>query len=520
MKNNNEQFENFIRDFDKIRMTNTEKESIAQNIELFARSYVPQASPYQHYISLFKKTTAAALILLLMFSVSKPASAKALPGEFLYKIKIIHEEIEEAQIKEPKKKINFEIKRTARRIHEAVELAETNKLDTDIQKEIAHSIKKHVETISKKIEKIKEENPEQALALNSDLKTTLKINSQALQKVTEIKEEAKTQQENIGEEKEIYKEKQDEKEKKQIQENNDIFQEKENREKVSKSEVVKNEKDVSENNNENKEDPLKEEKPLDETKSEEIINNDEKILAEKEKQDLQIPETSFADIILDSIDENIQKTEAIDNSIKEEIVKNEENNTIKSNPEDKDSQNKEVQKESVDQPKEETDISKENKVEEIDIKTTEQNGKDNENKSEIQTQIEEIGDKSQNIEIQEESVDPPAEEMSILEEGNNTENTDVLIPPVLPFSTEEKQKELKIKTKEVLKEMQRTVLHDSIAKDVQSKISSLEHILEAEKRLEEILFKLHIQRKIEDIMEVEKLIDEKQFGKAYIHIQN
>lgn len=181
---NNEQFDKFIRDFETIRMTTTEKNKIAQNLEAFAYSHVITPSPYLAYISYFKKSLAIALVAILFVSASKPASAKSLPGELLYPVKIIHERIVSASITEPEKKVVYEIKRTENRIQEAVHLANTNKLDSDTQKKIAVDIQKQVADVSEKIENVKQTNPESALSLNSDLKTTLKVNSEALKTVT------------------------------------------------------------------------------------------------------------------------------------------------------------------------------------------------------------------------------------------------------------------------------------------------------------------------------------------------
>ena len=129
MNSNNEQFDKFIRDFNTIQMTAQEKNKMRKNLKLFVRKdTLLQKSPYFTYFSLFQKSLAFALVAILFVSASKPASSKALPGEILYSVKIIHEKIEAASIKKPENKVLFEIKQTEIRIQEAVQLAEALKI--------------------------------------------------------------------------------------------------------------------------------------------------------------------------------------------------------------------------------------------------------------------------------------------------------------------------------------------------------------------------------------------------------
>lgn len=297
MKNNNEQFENFIRDFEAIRMTNEEKNEIHENLDLFTRSYIPTPSPYMKHMLFFKKAMAVSLALLIAISISKPVSAKSLPGELLYNVKIIHEEIESSTIKEPEKKINFEIKRTETRIREAVVLAEEDKLDIKKQEKLAEDIKKHVRSISEKIDIIKEENPEKALTLNSNLKTTLKVNSKALEKVTEKPE--------------IEKEKTDDK--KPEEEINELAGETAEEE-VEAEDTKEDEIEIIETEEINK---VTEDNSLEELATKEI----EKDIDIKTKSN-----NSFADIILNSIEKDIEKTEIVNTDIENEIIAEENTN--------------------------------------------------------------------------------------------------------------------------------------------------------------------------------------------------
>lgn len=184
--NNNHRFEKFIRDLENIRLFQEEKDTMRRTLAAFAYRYQPVASPYHKlFVSLRRGVAFALAVLLVVGGASKGASAKALPGEILYPVKIIHEEIESATKTNPEEKISFEIKRAETRIKEAAQLAQTEKLDSKKQEEIAKDIKKHTEKVRNDIKKVKEEDPEQALALSSEMKTTLKVNSEALKQVTQ-----------------------------------------------------------------------------------------------------------------------------------------------------------------------------------------------------------------------------------------------------------------------------------------------------------------------------------------------
>lgn len=188
--NNNNQFEKFIRDLNGIRMSDDQKNEMRSNLESFTSNYELKTmrSPYQ-FAMMFRRPLAIALIVLLAMGSTKPASASALPGEILYPVKIIHEEIEAATKTTPEKKANFKIEQTEKRIQEAIKLADDEKLDSKTQNQLAANIKTYTEDIAVEIKEIKQEDPQKALEITADLKTTLKSNSGALKKITTSKKE-------------------------------------------------------------------------------------------------------------------------------------------------------------------------------------------------------------------------------------------------------------------------------------------------------------------------------------------
>lgn len=185
----NNKFEKFIRDLEAIRLRQEEKDTLRRELAAFAYQYQKQVSPYQIFFVRMRQSAALALALLLVLGgASKGASAKALPGEILYPVKIIHEEIAAATKTKAEDKISYEIKRAETRIKEAAQLAKEEKLDSKKQEDLARDIQKHTQKVRSDIERVQENDPEQALALNSEMKTRLKVNSEALKQVTQKEE--------------------------------------------------------------------------------------------------------------------------------------------------------------------------------------------------------------------------------------------------------------------------------------------------------------------------------------------
>ena len=166
-------------------MTLEEKNEMRDNLSSFAVSYTPIVSPYHHFTLMMKRSLAVAFIAILSVgSLSSLASGDALPGDTLYPVKIAHEEIKLATTVNTKKKISYEIRRTEKRIQEATELATHNGLDSNKQVEIAKNIKKQTDKVQEHIKEVTIDNPEDALALNAELKSTIKVHAAALKKVS------------------------------------------------------------------------------------------------------------------------------------------------------------------------------------------------------------------------------------------------------------------------------------------------------------------------------------------------
>ncbi|MCA9351246.1 hypothetical protein KC929_00525 [Patescibacteria group bacterium] len=194
---NSNKLDKFIQEIESIKMTSFEKDEMRNQLIAFAMGYTPVVSPYQHVLYAVRRGVVIAFIAILSIgSVSNFASGQALPGDTLYPVKIAHEEIKLAATFDTKKKISYEIKRTEKRIKEATELATMHDLDDQTQDDIAEEIKKQTLKVKEHIEEVKVDDPEEALALNSELKSTIKANTEALRKVSTNPEKQKKDEDN------------------------------------------------------------------------------------------------------------------------------------------------------------------------------------------------------------------------------------------------------------------------------------------------------------------------------------
>ena len=143
-------------------------------------------SPYaKKMLLVFQRSVVFVLIIAISFNLSKPVSAKSLPGDLLYPIKIIHEEIEVAKIHNPKKKAEYQIKRAEKRIEEVRKLKKNHKLDSEKEHAVVEKLKEHVEEVHKAVQEIKKEEPKSALEINNELASTLQESVKVLKEVTD-----------------------------------------------------------------------------------------------------------------------------------------------------------------------------------------------------------------------------------------------------------------------------------------------------------------------------------------------
>jgi hypothetical protein len=186
MKNNDNQ--KFIDSLHAMRMTEHERSLMQERLynHIHAHDESIVVSPYSSMVRNLRRGLAFGLgTLILLGSISQTASAGALPGQFLYPVKIMYEELEATTKTTPEKRIDHEIKRTQKRIEEAANLAQSSTLSEEKQERIATNIKKHTEKLKREINEVKEQNPVMALELNNQFKKTIKENSEILKNIEE-----------------------------------------------------------------------------------------------------------------------------------------------------------------------------------------------------------------------------------------------------------------------------------------------------------------------------------------------
>jgi|AntAceMinimDraft_6_1070360.scaffolds.fasta_scaffold03150_2 hypothetical protein len=193
---NHDKFKKFIDHLERIKMTKEEKNLMRNNLSIFILNPQPETSPYFKFLKgVGQKKLAFSLLLIFSFTfVTQHVAKKALPGDNLYGIKLVQEEITLATKPPGERKITYEIERTEKRIQEAAKLAQQDKLNETNQREIAQIINLQSERVQERIEKVKDTDPKQALVLNSELKSIIEINSQALRKVSTKKHIKKNDQ--------------------------------------------------------------------------------------------------------------------------------------------------------------------------------------------------------------------------------------------------------------------------------------------------------------------------------------
>lgn len=184
MKHN--QLDKFIQELESIKMTHVEKTTMRNELGSFAVEFAPVVSPYQNMMVMAKRSFALAFVVVFSIaSFSNAATKNSLPGDIFYPVKIAHEEIALATTVGSSKKITYEIRRTEKRIQEAAKLVQNDDFDNPTQQmNVAENIKKQTTKVKQHIEDIKNSDPEEALVLNSELKSAVKINQEVLRQVS------------------------------------------------------------------------------------------------------------------------------------------------------------------------------------------------------------------------------------------------------------------------------------------------------------------------------------------------
>ncbi len=184
-------FNNLILTIKKDRMSPEEKVALKNSVMLFVDTYqASQPSPYvkkSPYFSGFsfahvgKLVTAGAFLVVLGVGGITAASAKALPGDFLYPVKInLKEKIEEKIALTPEAKLVFRQKRMETRLQEVETLMDQNLLTSSNSDIVESNIKREAIEISDNIAEVRKTNPGAAQNADLNIKETVRIHREKI----------------------------------------------------------------------------------------------------------------------------------------------------------------------------------------------------------------------------------------------------------------------------------------------------------------------------------------------------
>lgn len=194
-------------DAKKIHLTTDEKNSMDATILEFMQKNPLQSVRIEKdtrhtvygqtviYSFLHKKYMFASLVVLLVVALGGGVSYAAegtVPGQPLYPVKHITEEVKAAITLSPKADAEWDARRVERRLEEATVLASQGKLDSTVQEQLSNDLKIQVQKTQKEIKNLeKNGNIEAAADLSARLQTALSVHESILTSLEEKIEHAK-----------------------------------------------------------------------------------------------------------------------------------------------------------------------------------------------------------------------------------------------------------------------------------------------------------------------------------------
>jgi tetratricopeptide (TPR) repeat protein len=194
-------FEKLIEEAKRVSLEKEEKDEIRN----FLLSVIKASGPRlkgQDSLFLFRflfKPVPLVILFALIFSGGVSfASESALPGDFLYPVKInFVEEVRSAFTFSTEAKADFEARRLNKRIEEAEKLSVENRLNSKAKDQIQSSFERSSERVGRKVKKLETDGDFEASAkVNSEFEASLKAHDNILDKILddadEIQVEIKT----------------------------------------------------------------------------------------------------------------------------------------------------------------------------------------------------------------------------------------------------------------------------------------------------------------------------------------
>ncbi|MEK7582884.1 MAG: DUF5667 domain-containing protein [Patescibacteria group bacterium] len=143
-----------------------------------------RASGISWYYSKFFIKTASVLAVVVLMAVGVTgvtlAAQTSIPGDALYAWKVGVENFESVFIVGTQSRVEFEVERTTKRLHEVTELAVRKPADTDLSHEAHVRLQAQVKVTAEEIAKVASENPQKALDAAVTLQSTLQAHKDIL----------------------------------------------------------------------------------------------------------------------------------------------------------------------------------------------------------------------------------------------------------------------------------------------------------------------------------------------------
>jgi hypothetical protein len=179
-----------IIDSEKVSLTVTEREELRKAIISFVRLHPPaEKLSFLRSFQIFPRSIlnlkpAPVLIIFFLLATGSSvavASERALPGDFLYPVKVkVSEELRSAFSFSGEARADWELERLERRLGEAEFLAQRGELSEEYRMRIEENFERHSERIRERIEELEEANVNAAANLSSNLETSLNAHEKIL----------------------------------------------------------------------------------------------------------------------------------------------------------------------------------------------------------------------------------------------------------------------------------------------------------------------------------------------------
>ncbi len=204
-------FEQFIKEVRKSGLSDEERNSIRESVFNFIKNnpVSGQTQPRLKYSSgknfwdwssiylrNFNLASIMALLLILTVAVSSGvglAAEKALPGDFLYPVKLnVNENIRGLTNITDQQKADWEIQKADRRLEEAENLASKGSLDSKNQAVIEANFEAQSRKVKDRINSFEDKSDFKAAAsVSASFETSLQVHEKILQKISEEKKDSK-----------------------------------------------------------------------------------------------------------------------------------------------------------------------------------------------------------------------------------------------------------------------------------------------------------------------------------------